>query len=112
MKNPYFTASSLTVALLLSLSSVASYAADPANGQSLSKQCSVCHGKNGIANDPEVPSLAAQSSLYIEKSLKDFRDGVREDRRMSLMAQNLTDEQIKDLAAWYSSFTVEVTMPE
>ncbi len=80
--------------------------------RALSKQCSVCHGKNGIANDPEVPSLAAQSSLYIEKSLKDFRAGIRQDRRMSLMAQNLTDEQIEDLAAWYSSFTVEVTMPE
>ena len=112
MKNPYLSACSLSVALILNLVSVSSQAADPANGRMLSKQCSVCHGKNGIANDPEVPSLAALSSLYIEKSLKDFRAGIRQDRRMSLMAQNLTDEEIKDLAAWYSSFKVEVTMPE
>lgn len=112
MTNPYLSACSLTVALILNLSSAGSHAADPAKGQTLSRQCSVCHGKNGISNDPEVPSLAAQSSFYIEKSLKDFRDGIREDRRMSLMAQNLTDEDIKDLAAWYASFTVEVTVPE
>ncbi len=112
MINPYYSACALTVALVLNFSSVASHAADPANGQSLSKQCSVCHGKNGMANDPEVPNLAAQSSFYIEKSLKDFRAGVRQDRRMSLMAQNLTDEEIKDLAAWYSSFTVQVAVPE
>lgn len=112
MKNPYLSACLLSAAFVLNLASVSSQAADPANGQTLSRQCSVCHGKDGIANDPEVPSLAGQSSLYLEKSLKDFRDGIRQDRRMSLMAQNLTDEQIKDLAAWYSSFKVEVTMPE
>lgn len=112
MKNQFFNAVSVAAVFLLSLTSSYSHAADPVNGQTLSKQCSVCHGKNGIANDPEVPSLAAQSSLYIEKSLKDFRAGIRQDRRMSLMAQNLTDEEIKDLAAWYSSFIVEVTMPE
>ena len=112
MINPNYFACSLTAALILNLSSVNSYAADPTSGESLSRQCSVCHGKNGIANDPEVPSLAAQSSFYIEKSLKDYRSGIRQDRRMTLMAQNLTDEEIKDLAAWYSSFTVEVTLPE
>lgn len=109
---PEYLAHALTAGLLLSLASASSPAADPANGQTLARQCSVCHGKNGIATDPEAPNLAAQSSLYLEKSLKDFREGVRQDRRMSLMAKNLTDEQIKDLAAWYSSFTVSVTLPE
>ncbi|MFK8080750.1 MAG: cytochrome c [Granulosicoccus sp.] len=88
------------------------HAADPANGQTLARQCSVCHGKMGMANDPESPNLAGQSALYLEKSLKDFRSGARQDRRMSLMAQNLSDSDIKDLAAWYASFIVEVTAPE
>lgn len=109
---PYLSAYSIGAALLLTLTSLGTYAADAANGRALAKQCTVCHGKNGMANDPEVPNLAAQSSLYIEKSLKAFRAGERQDRRMSLMAQNLTDEQIKDLAAWYSSFSVVVTVPE
>ncbi|MFT5896717.1 MAG: cytochrome c553 [Candidatus Azotimanducaceae bacterium] len=87
-------------------------AADPANGQLLARQCSVCHGKIGVANDPEVPNLAGQSAFYIEKSLKEYRSGGRQDRRMSLIAQNIVDSDIKDLAAWYASFVVKVTAPE
>ena len=97
---------------VLCVVTVQAYAADPANGQVLSKQCSVCHGKTGIGNDPEMPNLAGQSAFYLEKSMKDFRSGARQDRRMSLMAQNLSDTDIKDLAAWYASFIVEVTAPE
>jgi cytochrome c553 len=52
------------------------------------------------------------SSLYFEKSIVDYQKGERHDRRMSLIAQNLTMEQIKDLAAWYSSFEITVKLPE
>lgn len=87
-------------------------AADPDNGRILARQCSVCHGKIGVAQDPEVPNLAGQSAFYIEKSLKDYQSGAREDRRMTLMAQPLTEEQIKDLAAWYASIVVTAEIPE
>lgn len=97
---------------MIGLAAQPAFAADPANGQLLARQCSVCHGKSGIANDPEVPHIAGQSSLYLEKSMKAFRSGEREDRRMTLIAQNLKDEDIKDLAAWYSSFVIEVTPPQ
>lgn len=89
-----------------------SQAADPVNGRALARQCSVCHGKLGIANDPEYPNLAGQSALYTEKALKEFRSGIRQDRRMSLMAQNLTDEQIKDISAWFESLQVNVVAPD
>lgn len=88
------------------------YAIDPENGKKLSRQCSVCHGKDGIAKDPEVANLAGQSAFYIEKSLKDFRAGIREDRRMSLIVKSLSDDDIKDLAAWYSSFVIKVEVPD
>ena len=98
--------------LLLSLGLTnAALAIDPANGRTLARQCSVCHGKTGVANDPEVPNIAGQSAFYLEKSLKDYRSGAREDRRMTLMAQNLTDKDIKDLSAWYASFIIEVSIP-
>jgi cytochrome c553 len=89
-----------------------SIAADMVNGKKLSAQCSVCHGKNGISKYPEAPNLAGMSSLYFEKSIVDYQKGERHDRRMSLIAQNLTMEQIKDLAAWYSSFEITVKLPE
>lgn len=98
--------------IVLGCLSSPSHAADPENGAVLSRKCSVCHGKNGIAKDPEVANLAGQSAFYLEKSLKDFRKGIREDRRMSLIVKNLSDDDIKDLAAWYSSFEVTVVVPE
>ena len=97
---------------LMGLSVTPSFAADPENGRVLSRQCSVCHGKNGIAKDPEVANLAGQSAFYLEKSLKDFREGIREDRRMTIVVKNLSDDDIKDLAAWYSSIKFTVEMPE
>lgn len=99
----------LTLAVI---SSKVVHAADQAAGQTLARQCSACHGKNGIAVDPESSNLAGQSALYLEKSLKDYKTGARQDRRMSLIAQALSDEDIKALAAWYSSFKIEVTPPE
>lgn len=84
------------------------YAADAEQGKKLARQCSVCHGKLGVAKDPEVPNLAGQSAFYLEKSLQDFREGIREDRRMTLIVKRLSDEDIKDLAAWFSSFVVTV----
>lgn len=87
-------------------------AIDPENGRKLARKCSVCHGKIGIAKDPEVPNLAGQSAFYIEKSIKDYREGIREDRRMTLVVKDLSDEDIKDLAAWYESIEVVATAPE
>ena len=102
---------SVITCLVFCLGSV-SYAADMANGKALSAQCSACHGKDGLSRDPETPNLAGLSSLYIEKALVDYKKGFRQDRRMSLMAQGLSKSQIKDLAAWYSSFEVSVKVPE
>ena len=94
------------------LASTQIQAADAVNGEALSRQCSVCHGKTGMAKDPTVPNLAGQSALYLEKSMKDFRSGARANAQMTLMAQNLSDDEIKDLAAFYASFIIEVSEPE
>ena len=103
----------LTVLSVLFVTAITAHAADPENGRKLARQCSVCHGKLGVARgDPEVPNLAGQSSLYLEKSLKDYRSGARQDRRMTLLAKNLSDDEIKDLSAWFESITITVTEPE
>ena len=101
----------ILVAAGLVVFSLSSFGADLAKGQSLSSQCSVCHGKNGIAKDPESPNLAGQSALYIEKTLVDYQKGLREDRRMSIIAKGLSMEDVKNLAAWYSAFELTVTEP-
>ncbi len=95
----------------LLLFSLLASGADMAKGKALSAQCSVCHGKDGIAKDPESPNLAGLSSLYIEKTIVDYQKGLREDRRMSIIAKSLSIEDIKNLAAWYSAFELTVKEP-
>jgi len=101
----------LALAVALAFFATPGFAADPVAGQKLARQCSVCHGRDGVAKDPEVPNLAGQSAFYVEKSLKDFREGIRNDRRMSLIVKRLSDDDIKDLAAWFASFKVTVEPP-
>lgn len=65
--------------------------------------CASCHGNNGMSNSPLWPNLAGQKSAYLEKQLKDFKTGARKDPMMTAYATMLTDEEIKDLAAYYAS---------
>ncbi|MDX1795101.1 MAG: cytochrome c [Hydrogenovibrio sp.] len=67
------------------------------------KTCVGCHGVGGNSLVPNFPKLAGQHAAYIEKALKDFRDGFRKDSTMQTFAKGLTDEEIKELANYYSS---------
>src|SRR5215510_1357753 len=87
-------------------------AADAAAGRAKAKTCQTCHGIDGIAKQPNVPHLAGESEIYLTKQLKAFRDGERKDPQMSIMAKPLTDEDIANLAAWYSSIQITATLPE
>jgi cytochrome c553 len=64
--------------------------------------CQTCHGVDGLGTDPAYPALAGQHSSYIIRALRDYRDGARKNTVMSGFARNLTDQDIEDLAGWYS----------
>jgi cytochrome c553 len=87
-------------------------AADAVAGKEKAKKCQTCHGIDGAAKQPHVPNIGGESDIYLIKQLKAFRSGERQDPQMSIMAKPLTDEDIADLAAWYSSIKFTVTMPE
>lgn len=74
-------------------------------GQAKSTPCVACHGVNGNSANPEWPSLAGQSAPYIVKQLKAFKSGERQNPLMTPMAQPLSDDDIEDLAAYYSQQT-------
>jgi len=90
----------------------AGHAADAAAGRQKAKQCQTCHGIDGVAKIPIAPHIAGESKIYLETQLKAFRSGKREHEIMSIIAQKLSDEDISDLAAWYSSIKFSVTVPE
>jgi cytochrome c553 len=73
--------------------------------------CAACHGNNGIAVQPDAPNLAGQNALYTATQLRAYRDGSRTHEQMAVVARNLTDVQIADLAAWYAAIGIEVTLP-
>jgi len=87
-------------------------AADAATGRAKAKACQACHGIDGVAKQAHVPHIAGESEIYLIKQLKAFRDGERKDPQMSIMAKPLSDEDIANLAAWYSSIKITVTVPE
>jgi cytochrome c553 len=86
-------------------------AADAAAGKQRAQMCAVCHGLDGLAKIPDAPHLAGESPIYLTRQLQAFRSGERKHEQMSIIAQGLSDEDIADLAAWYSSVKVTAEMP-
>jgi len=78
-------------------------AADVAAGKARAASCAGCHGATGISNNPMWPNLAGQKAGYLAKQLRAFRDGTRSDPMMTPMAKPLSDADIENLAAYYSS---------
>lgn len=70
------------------------------------KGCIGCHKADGESLMPTIPRLAGQFEDYLIKALKDYRSGARQNDTMSApngIASTLTDQEIADLAAFYSS---------
>jgi len=76
---------------------------DPALGRTKSEICQGCHGELGDSPDPMVPSLAGQYGIYISKQLRDFQAGLRTHQIMSAMAATISDKDLADISAYFSS---------
>jgi cytochrome c553 len=72
---------------------------DPAAGEPLSAQCGGCHGANGVSHDAATPSLAGQDFQYLVKATQAYRGHVRQH---DVMFGDKTDEDIENIAAYYS----------
>jgi len=93
----------LILAVFISIP-LSSYAAgDAAAGKLKAATCAACHGAEGISGTDIWPNLAGQKAGYLIKSMKAFRDGDRKDPMMSPMATPLSDDDIANLAAYFSS---------
>ncbi len=79
-------------------------------GRKLSVQCRTCHGADGYAQIPIAPHIGGEPEAYLASQLQAFRDGTREHEMMSIIARNLTDQQIADLSAWYAGHAVNVEL--
>lgn len=64
--------------------------------------CAECHGTNGIGVAANFPNLAGQKELYLAAQLKAFRAGKRRFPVMNLLARQLSDADIANLAAYFA----------
>jgi len=101
----------LATPLALLLACAAAQAQDVAAGKAKAAACAVCHGLQGIAVAPDAPNLAGQPASYLVEQLTAYRGGTRKHEIMSLMAKPLTDADIANLAAWFSSVKVTIAAP-
>jgi len=77
---------------------------DPAKARSIAETvCAACHGLDGNSPIPVNPSLAGQHPGYLYKQLADFKTGRRKNAAMSAMVANLSDDDLRNLAAYFAS---------
>jgi len=80
------------------------HAADPAPGvKSIVPICAACHGAKGVSTIAGTPSLAAQPDIFTQYQLVFMREGGRKPGVMQAVVKNLTDDNIRDLGAYYAS---------
>jgi cytochrome c553 len=72
-------------------------------GAAAAAACAACHGPEGISPNPELPNIAGQSEAYIVRSLAGLRVGSRKSEVMGPMAQMLSDDDIRAVAAHFSA---------
>lgn len=105
----------LGAALLGLLASVlvpaAAQAGDAKAGRKAAIACQTCHGLDGVSKLPEAPNLSGQVEPYLVKALTEYRDGVRRNAIMNVVAKPLSDTEIADLAAYYAAIQVDVLPP-
>ncbi|HXS73589.1 MAG TPA: cytochrome c [Rhodanobacteraceae bacterium] len=98
----------LMYSLLAVLGAFASTAAcasgDIAAGkQKVATVCAACHGADGNSTDPQYPRLAGQYEDYIVQALHEYKSGERKNAIMVGMAAPLSDADIDNVAAYFSS---------
>ena len=87
-------------------------AQDAAQGKIKAQACAVCHGPLGLSVAPDAPNLAGQPAIYLAAQLRAYRSGERKHEVMAVMAKNLSNDDITQLAAWFSSIRIEAKAPD
>ena len=99
MKHVFLT---VGMALLLGIVGIAQAAGDAKAGKAKAGACAGCHGANGEGIAPNPP-LAGKEEQQLLQAMNDYKTGKRANAAMKSMVGGLNDQQMADLAAYYSS---------
>jgi len=96
----------LTAALAVAATFAAGHAAAAdidAGKKKAQEVCAACHNMDGISTIPDYPKLAGQYPDYLAKALRDYKSGARKNPIMAGMAAGLSQKDIDDVSAYFSS---------
>jgi cytochrome c553 len=100
---------SVLCGLALGLSALPEGSAQAADAVAAGKQkaemCAACHGDNGISQTENIPSLAGQQDQFIQWQLVFFRSGSRKNEQMQAIVEQISNEDIRNLGAYFASLT-------
>jgi cytochrome c553 len=88
------------------------HAADPAPGKEKAELCAACHGEGGVSQTENIPSLAAQPDQFIQWQLVFFRSGSRKNEQMQPIVEQISNEDIRNLGAYFASLTPPKAPPD
>jgi cytochrome c553 len=91
------------IAVALAVAGIPAYAADLKAGKEKAELCVGCHGENGISQMENLPSLAGQLDQFIQWQLVYFRAGARKNEQMQPIVEQLNNEDIRNLGAYFAS---------
>ena len=89
--------------IVWALAGTTANAADLAAGKEKAELCVGCHGENGISQMENIPSLAGQPDQFIQWQLVYFRAGARKNEQMQPIVEQITNEDIRNLGAYFAS---------
>jgi len=98
----------LVAAALFAISGTASEAGDLKTGRAKALMCQACHGLDGLSKVPDAPNIAGQTEPYLVTQLQAFKSGARNNDAMSLVAKSLSDNDVDDLAAYFSGIEIKI----
>lgn len=93
----------VSLLLTLGITGMAHAAGDASAGQNKAAICGACHGADGNSPAPNFPKLAGQGSKYLLKQMRDIKSGVRPVLEMTGQLDNLDDQDLADIAAYFAS---------
>jgi cytochrome c553 len=102
MRTLYLLAGTFAFSLATSLAADPLVDGDAEAGEAKSSVCAACHGADGNSANPEWPKLAGQHAKYTLKQLRAYKSGERSDPLMTDPVRDLDEQDMKDLAVFYS----------
>ncbi|TAI67743.1 c-type cytochrome [Bradyrhizobium sp. Leo170] len=100
----YWRRLSLSLLLAVPIGAVThGVAADTDAGRSKAEACTPCHGDKGVSAAENTPSLASQPDQFLQWQLVFFRSGARKSEVMGPIAEQLSNDDVRDLGAYFAS---------